>query len=352
MSYKILLIEDNVEMADNISTILELAKYDVTHAPNGKVGVDLAQRNHPDLILCDVMMPELDGYGVLHILNNNPDTASIPFIFLTAKADKTDFRAGMNLGADDYITKPFDDLDLLKVVEMRLKKNELLKTAFGNSVQDVSAFFNQTRELRDFQKLSENRPSRLFKKKDLIFMEGQTPNDLYFIEKGQVKTYKVNYDGKELITGILREGDFLGFVPLLEDKQYNENAEVLEEARVTIIPKADFITLIYSSKDVARKFIKMLSNNLDEMENRLLDIAYQSVRQRVAGALLNIHEKFAASTKDGFITTARKDISSIVGTATESLNRTLADFKDEGLIEISGDGIKLLNKSKLEKLTH
>jgi CRP-like cAMP-binding protein/CheY-like chemotaxis protein len=352
MSYKILLIEDNVEMAENISTILELAKYDVTHASNGKVGVDLAQRNHPDLILCDVMMPELDGYGVLHILNNNPDTASIPFIFLTAKADKTDFRAGMNLGADDYITKPFDDLDLLKVVEMRLKKNELLKTAFGNSVQDVSAFFNQTRELRDFQKLSENRPSRLFKKKDLIFMEGQTPNDLYFIEKGQVKTYKVNYDGKELITGILREGDFLGFVPLLEDKQYNENAEVLEEARVTIIPKADFITLIYSSKDVARKFIKMLSNNLDEMENRLLDIAYQSVRQRVAGALLSIHDKFAAATKDGFITTARKDISSIVGTATESLNRTLADFKDEGLIEISGDGIKLLNKSKLEKLMH
>src|SRR5687767_9896639 len=108
MSYRILLIEDNVEMAENISTILELAKYDVTHASNGKVGVDLAQRNHPDLILCDVMMPELDGYGVLHILNNNPDTASIPFIFLTAKADKTDFRAGMNLGADDYITKPFD----------------------------------------------------------------------------------------------------------------------------------------------------------------------------------------------------------------------------------------------------
>jgi CheY-like chemotaxis protein len=352
MSYKILLIEDNVEMAENISTILELAKYNVIHASNGKAGVDLAQRNHPDLILCDVMMPELDGYGVLHILNNNPDTASIPFIFLTAKADKTDFRAGMNLGADDYITKPFDDLDLLKVVEMRLKKNELLKTAFGNSLQDVSAFFNQTRELRDFQKLSENRPSRLFRKKDLIFMEGQTPNDLYFIEKGQVKTYKVNYDGKELITGIHREGDFLGFVPLLEDKQYNENAEVLEEARVTIIPKADFITLIYSSKDVARKFIKMLSNNLDEMENRLLDIAYQSVRQRVAGALLNIHEKFPATIKDGFITTARKDISSIVGTATESLNRTLADFKDEGLIEISGDGIKLLNKSRLEKLTH
>jgi CRP-like cAMP-binding protein/CheY-like chemotaxis protein len=350
MSYNILLIEDNAEMAENISSILELAKYNVTHAPNGKIGVDLAQHNRPDLILCDIMMPELDGYGVLHILNKDSDTASIPFIFLTAKADKSDFRAGMNLGADDYITKPFDGVDLLKVVETRLKKSELMKTAFGNNVQDVSAFFSQARELKDFQKLSENRPSRTLKKKDLLFMEGQTPNDLYFIEKGKVKTYKVNYDGKELITGIHKEGDFLGFVPLLEDKVYNENAEVLEDARITIIPKADFVTLIYSSKDVARKFIKMLSNNLDEMENRLLDIAYQSVRQRVAGALLKMNESFASTNKDSLITIARKDISSIVGTATESLNRTLADFKDEGLIEISGDGLKVLNKQKLEKL--
>ena len=352
MAYSILLIEDNLEMAENITSILELAKYNVTHAPNGKIGVDLAQRNHPDLILCDIMMPELDGYGVLHILNKEADTASIPFIFLTAKADKTDFRAGMNMGADDYITKPFDGVDLLKVVEMRLKKNELIKTAFGNSPQDLSAFFSKTRELKDFQKLSENRPQRSFRRKELIFMEGQTPNDLYFIESGQVKTYKVNYDGKELITGIHREGDFLGFVPLLEDSVYNENAEVQEDSKITIIPKTDFITLIYSSKDVARKFIKMLSNNIEEMENRLLDIAYQSVRQRVAGALLKMSHRFADNRKDGLITIPRKDISSMVGTATESLNRTLADFKEEGMIEISGDGLKLVDVGKLVKLLH
>lgn len=350
MSYKILLIEDNIEMAENISTILELAKYQVTHAVNGKIGVDLAQQHRPDLILCDIMMPELDGYGVLHILNKDPETANIPFIFLTAKADKSDFRTGMNLGADDYITKPFDGVDLLRVVEMRLRKNELMKAAFGNSSQDVSAFFSATRELKEFQKLSENRPVRAFKKKDLIFMEGQTPNDLYFIEKGQVKTHKINYDGKELITGIHREGEFLGFVPLLEDRPYNENAEVLEEARVMIIPKADFITLIYSSKDVARRFIRLLSNSLEEMENRLIDIAYQSVRQRVAGALLKMDERFSANGKPGLISIGRREISNIVGTATESLNRTLADFKDEGLIEISADGLKIVNKSKLEKL--
>jgi CRP-like cAMP-binding protein/CheY-like chemotaxis protein len=349
MSYNILLIEDNLEMADNISSILQLARYTVTHAQNGKVGVDLAQQQRPDLILCDIMMPELDGYGVVHILNSSPDTTNIPFIFLTAKADKSDFRAGMNLGADDYITKPFDGVDLLKVIEMRLKKSESQKNSSGNTPGDVSAFFSETRELKDFQKLFENRPVRSFKKKDLIFMEGQTPNDLYFLEKGQVKTYKVNYDGKELITGIHKEGDFLGYVPLLEDKPYNENAEVLEDAKIAIIPKADFLALIYSSKDVARKFIKMLSNNLDEMENRLIDIAYQSVRQRVANALLKINQTFL-DEKNPIITIARRDISNIVGTATESLNRTLADFKDEGLIEISGEGLKVINKSKLEKL--
>ena len=110
MKKKILLIEDNPEVRENTSEILELAGYDVVTAPNGKLGVEIAQNSHPDLIICDIMMPELDGYGVLHILNKNIDTAGIPFIFLTAKPEKIDIRKGMNLGADDYLTKPFDQL--------------------------------------------------------------------------------------------------------------------------------------------------------------------------------------------------------------------------------------------------
>jgi CRP-like cAMP-binding protein len=104
---------------------------------------------------------------------------------------------------------------------------------------------------------------------------------------------------------------------------------------------------VYSSKDIARKFIKMLSNNLMEAENRLLDLAYQSVRQRVAGALLKINAQQGSSEKN-VITIARRDISNMIGTATESLNRTLADFKDEGLIEILGEGIRILRMDKLE----
>ena len=350
MNNTILVIEDNLEMADNIVSILELANYNVLSAPNGKLGVDLAQKNLPDLVLCDVMMPELDGYGVLHILNKNPETASIPFIFLTAKADKSDFRAGMNLGADDYITKPFDGFDLLKVIEIRLKKSSLLKSSFNNDLQDLNSFFSKARELKEFQKLSGNRPLRSFRKKDLIFMEGQTPNDLYFISKGTVKTYKLNYEGKELVTGIHHAGAFLGYTSILEEKPYNENAEAMEDTQVAIIPRGDFLTLLYSSKDVARKFIKMLSNNLDDAEKRLLDVAYQSVRQRVAGALLQIRDKYSEPGKEKLISFARKDISGLIGTATESLNRTLADFKEEGLIEILGDGLRILDEKKLERL--
>ncbi|MDQ2656150.1 MAG: response regulator [Bacteroidota bacterium] len=344
----ILVIEDNHEMAENIASILELANYNVLSAPNGRAGVELAQKHTPDLVLCDVMMPELDGYGVLHILSKNPESAGIPFIFLTAKADKSDFREGMNLGADDYITKPFDGFDLLKVIEIRLKKSSLLKSSFNNDLHDVNSFFNKAKELKEFQKLSENRPLRTFRRKDLIFMEGQTPGDLYFIAKGSVKTYKINYDGKELVTGIHQTGSFLGYTALLEEKPYNEHAEALEETQVSIIPKNDFLMLLYSSRDVARKFIKLLSNNLEETEKRLLDVAYQSVRQRVAGALLQIQEKYSAN---GPISFARKDISGLIGTATESLNRTLADFRDEGLIEMLDDGLKILDQRKLERLS-
>jgi CRP-like cAMP-binding protein/AmiR/NasT family two-component response regulator len=345
----ILVIEDNKEMAENISAILTLGKYSVLTAPNGKVGVEIAQQHHPDLVLCDIMMPELDGYGVLHLLSSDIDTASIPFIFLTAKADKSDLRMGMNLGADDYLTKPFDGFDLLKVVEMRLKKNAMVKANYKNDLNGVNLFFNHAKELREFQKLSEKRHVRTWHKKDFLFTEGQALNDVYFINTGKVKTYKSNNDGKELITGIYGPGDFIGYVSLLEDAPSNETATILEDAEIAIIPKQDFLSLIYSSKDVAHKFIKLLSNNLVEAENRLLDLAYQSVRQRVAGTLLKLNERKEPGSKE-MITIARKDISNIVGTATESLNRTLADFKEEGMIEMLNNGIKIISIAKLDRV--
>lgn len=288
MSYTILIIEDNVETCENLADILGLASYKLLVAHNGNEGIALAQANKPDLILCDVMMPGLDGYGVLHILGKDPETAGIPFIFLTAKSGAEDFRAGMNLGADDYLAKPFDGTSLLKVIETRLKKHDFIKTSFGNDIRDINEFFDKARELNDLQKLSPVRRSRTFKKKDFMFMEGQYANEVFFIQKGQIKIYKSSPDGKELIVRIHGDGEFVGFVPLLENSAYSESAVALAESEVYMISKDDFMTLIYSNKEIAKKFIMLLTNNLREAEHRLLDMAYQSVRQRVASVLVKM----------------------------------------------------------------
>ncbi|MFZ9718591.1 MAG: response regulator [Chitinophagaceae bacterium] len=108
----ILLIEDNNDIRENTAEILELANYSVLTAENGKLGLALALEHKPDMIICDIMMPVLDGYGVLHVLQKNEALQQIPFIFLSAKSERSDLRKGMELGADDYITKPFTDTEL------------------------------------------------------------------------------------------------------------------------------------------------------------------------------------------------------------------------------------------------
>jgi DNA-binding NarL/FixJ family response regulator len=115
-------IEDEPEMRRNLLTVLRLEKFRVVAAENGRVGIDLAKMEKPNIVLCDVMMPELDGYGVLQSLRSDPDTASIPFIFLTAKGENSDVRSGMNLGADDYLTKPVAKADLLAAITSRLAR--------------------------------------------------------------------------------------------------------------------------------------------------------------------------------------------------------------------------------------
>src|SRR5690606_36522451 len=119
---KILLIEDDTSLRENIEELLELSGFEVLTASNGKTGVESALRELPDLVLCDIMMPELDGYGVLEQLSLNESTRHIPFIFVTAKTERFEVRKGMDLGADDYLTKPFEEEELLGAIQSRLDK--------------------------------------------------------------------------------------------------------------------------------------------------------------------------------------------------------------------------------------
>lgn len=347
---KILLIEDNPDMRDNTAEILELAKYEVITASNGVEGVRLAQSELPDLIVCDIMMPELDGYGVLHLLGKDAATENIPFIFLTAKAEKSDHRKGMGMGADDYLTKPFENTELLHAIEIRLKKSEQLRTDFKRTEQGLHEFFKEARGDDSLKALSENRDTRQYKRKDNLFTEGQHPRGIFFIIKGKVKTCKSNEDGKEFVTGLFKEGDFIGYTSLLEDIPYVNTAVAMEDVEAVVIPKDEFFALLYTNRDVAGKFIRMLSNNVAEMQTQLVKLAYNSVRKRVAEALLNLQKRFAGGETALNMAVSREDLAGMAGTATETVVRTLSDFKDEGLIAVKGSQIEILNAEKLAKM--
>jgi CRP-like cAMP-binding protein len=344
---KILIIEDNLEVRENTSEILVLANYNVVTAENGKIGVELAQKENPDLIICDIMMPELDGYGVLHILSKKPETARIPFIFLTAKTEKTDVRKGMTLGADDYLTKPFDDTDLLNTIEARLRKSELQHKSYPSTAEGLDSFIHDAQHALNLKELCKDKKVKVFKKKADIFMEGDTPNALYFIKSGSVKTYKTNIDGKELITNLYKTNDFFGFESLLEDKPQQESAIATEDSEIVMLPKIDFLTLLQSQREISTTFISLLCKKVADKEAQLLNLAYNSVRQRTAEALLKIYNH--QNEKDS-LTVPREDLAKMVGTAAESVIRVLSDFKDEGLINIVSGKVKILSAPKLEQV--
>lgn len=344
----LLLIEDNDEIRDNTAEILELADYKVTTAENGKVGVEKALANKPDLIICDVMMPVLDGYGVLHLLNKNPELKGIPFIFLTAKTERSDFRKGMEMGADDYVTKPFTDIELLTAIESRLKKADLLKKNFESSAAGMQQMLDEFSGKKGLENFTKDRNTNHYKKKQVIYSEGNHPTKLYYVEKGKVKTFKTNPDGKEFTVGLHSDGDFLGHIALLEGTMYKETAEAIDDTEIAIIPVEEFKGLIDSNKEAMQKFIKMLAKDVTEKEEQLLGLAYNSLRKRVADALITLQNKYRKDKGEKFsIQISREDLANIAGTATESLIRTLSDFKSEKLVEIQSGNITILNEKKL-----
>lgn len=349
----ILLIEDNLEMRENTAEILELSGYEVLTAENGKIGVQIAKESVPDLIVCDVMMPELDGFGVLRVLGQTYQTSNIPFIFLTAKAEMSDLRKGMNLGADDYLTKPFDDVELLDAIEMRLKKSQIMQKDFDRDANGIKGFFNEARGMHALEELSNDRETRIFKPKDIIFAEDSYPRSLLFIVRGKVKTAKTNEDAKEYITSLHKAGDFLGYIALLQESPYTESAIALEETEILYIPKEDFYKLMYNNRDVSNKFIRMLSHDLADKEEQLLHLAYDTVRKRVADALLLLEKRYKEQEQSHFsMPISRENLANIVGTSKECVIRVLSEFKDERLVETRMSNIKILDSQGLSRVKY
>jgi len=348
MKKKILIIEDNIDIRENVVELLELAGFIVLEAENGRLGVELAMKQIPDIILCDIMMPELDGYGVLYLLSKNPETSAIPFIFLTAKAEKIDLRKGMELGADDYLTKPFDDIELMNAIESRLKKKETQKNFYSKSLDRLDSLIGKNDGLGELKKIISERKSRQFKKNQVIYYEGDKGNGLHLLISGKVKTVKLTEDGRELMTGILHADEYLGIHAMLTNEPYSDTATALEDCTLCMIPKDSIDQLLHLYPDVSKAFIKLLANDLREKEDQLLQLAYHSVRKRMAETILKLHNQ-PGHDEDGFKIT-REDLAAMAGMATETVSRTLSDFKDEGLIEKKGSNIRVLDVSRLTRM--
>ena len=350
---KLLVIDDHDDIRENIAEILTLAGYEVFTAENGKRGVETALKESPELVICDIMMPELDGYGVLHLLRKNEATVNTPFIFLTAKTERIDFRKGMEMGADDYITKPFDDIELLNAIEIRLKKYDILQQKYTGGEKGAGELITELKAAGMLDLDPNNYETIELSKKQQLYQEGRRPKYVYYLNKGKIKGYRIHEDGKEYITNLYAAGDYIGYLPLLENSAYEDSAIVLEDAEIAQIPKDEFLNALYKDIRIATKFIRLIAQNVQEKEERLLQLAYGSLRKRVAKALIDIHKKYAGEGATSVtLDISREDIAQYVGTATESLIRTLSDFKSEKLVDIKDGKIRIADLQKLENLLY
>lgn len=331
---KVLLIEDDRIMRENTAEILELAGYHVEAASDGKQGIALARSLKPDIILCDIMMPGLDGYGVLHILSKEEGIQGTPFIFLTAKAEKSDLRKGMELGADDYLTKPFDDTELLNAIETRLKKfNQLKSHEIESNTVDWIDF------LTSF-------PSQRIKKKQIVFSEGDRAEYLFYLKSGQIKLYKTHDDGKDLVLDVINAGGYFGQSGFFLGGKNNCHALAMSDSEIIKVPKNEFSQVLLNNSKIAESFINKLSENIKSTEEKLLSFAYDTVRKRIANAIINL------SDENKSLKITREDLANYVGTATETLIRCLSEFKDDQLIKIEKRVIEVVDKPGLERIRH
>jgi CRP-like cAMP-binding protein/CheY-like chemotaxis protein len=344
----ILLIEDDAFIRENTAELLTLAGYAVRAAENGKLGVALALAEKPDLVVCDIMMPVLDGYGVLQIFNQNAQLAGVPFIFLTAKTERTDQRRGMELGADDYLTKPFSETELLSAISGRLARFQHLKPDYDLRTGGLDEFLDDARAVGQLVGLSADRRAHAVRRKQDIYNEGDEPARVYFVQSGRIKTVKTTDGGKELITGLYGPGEFFGYLALLEHTTHGDSAVALDDAELIYIPADDFRQLLLRNYEVGQQFIRLLAGRVREREQQLLAMAYDSIRRRVADTLLHLY----AQTSDdpaASIQLARDDMAAMVGTAPESLIRTLSEFNHSGLIELTPKNIRVVQPEKLRR---
>lgn len=338
--HKILVIEDNEGVRENIAEILSLSGYEVETAIDGIDGIEKARNYEPDLILCDIMMPKLDGFGVLKIVSEDARLKDRPFIFLSAKTDNEDVRRGMGIGADDYITKPFDDLSLLEAIEVRLKK-------FQNANENRrDLLLSSTKLEQAFSTLLEDTEERKFSEKEYIYEHGKTPRWIYYVVSGLVKHKYMNDLGKEIILEVWKEGEIFGIEAPYMDNRYFGSAVAFRDSKIRCIKLDIFKEAVKSDPNMANYLIDVICNRKRNYAHSLGMIAYSSVRKKVANSLVFFSDLYGSND----IEVSREDLAARATTAKETLIRALSDFKSENLIKTSKGMIHILDKKALESM--
>jgi len=341
MEAKILLIEEDAILRKNTAEILGLANYEVITAENGKLGIEKAIKSKPDLVLSDIPMSDLDGYGVLQILRKNRELKNTPFIFMSAKTKHSDVRKGMDLGASDYITIPIDKSELLSAIEARLKFGEISNNL---SNENSTAKEHSDIEVESLAKLFAHKEKYDYKKGSTIFCEGNSSNHIFYLIKGEIKTFKNNEYGKELINRIYKSKSIFGITSLLKNMPYSENASALEDTSLIKITKKEFLDAVKENPRLSINIIDLLVDKLEKLKTHLIHLAYDSVRKKTAEILYELYIDGGSE----IIKISRKNLANLVGIAKESLIRTLTELKEEKIIKTKRKSIKIIDPKKLK----
>lgn len=350
MRKKIVLIEDDIVLRENTAELLELCDYEVIVAPNGKIGLEKVKSQRPDIIVCDIMMPEMDGYSVLELLAKEEITKHIPFIFISAKTERKDVRKGMDLGADDYITKPFSEDELTSAIESRLAKASILKDIREKNDGSLEMNMNDISTLNDLKNFFQDHgESFKYQQGAVIYKEGQNSNYIFLIINGVVKCNKFDEQGKELTTALHKEDDLFGYTSFTQNIPYQETATAIKNVEMVGISKDQLKMVLDRNHKITLELIQLLTDDLMGVKDQLLQMAYSSVNKKTATTLLKFAEKLNHKPDDA-IKISRNDLASVAGIATETLIRAISNLKKEGLIEIEGRNIKILDIKKLQEI--
>jgi CheY-like chemotaxis protein len=344
---KVLLIEDDKVLRENTAELLELAGYKVLTATNGKTGLNIAKDAKPEIIVCDIMMPVLDGYGVLEGLSKHQDTKFIPFIFLSAKTERKDVRKGMDMGADDYITKPFTEDEIISAIESRIAKVAILKEERESSKTNNEDELRTLNDLKNF--FDDNGTTFNYCTNDIIYKEGYNSNFIYLVLKGVVKCHILDEKGKELTTALYKEDDLFGYTSFTQNIPYRETATALNDVKMVGVSKVELKEVLNKNHKVTLEVIQLLTDDITGIKDQLLQMAYSSVQKKTASTILRFAEKINSKPEDP-IKISRNDLASVAGIATETFIRTMSDFKKLGLIKMEGRNIKVIDLQKLQDI--